>query len=227
MSKNFTKEQLENDALVTGYARTVAYYRDNSTKIIGIAIAFILVIGGLIGYYFYSNNQERAAQAFLGYTEQFFVRADYERALNGDNSLLGVGLNEIIANYGRTNAANLARYYAAISEQELGNSTTALEHMNKFKAPKGILGVGALSFHAVLLDNAGLHKDAANKFKKAADWDENSSTTPQNLLRAAQSAILAGDNRMASSLVEEILNKFETSPSATNALKIKGSLSVN
>lgn len=227
MSKNFTKEQLENDALVTGYAKTVAYYRNNTTKIIGITVGLVVLIGGLIGYHFYSNSQERSAQAFLGYTEQFFVRADYETALNGDNSLLGVGLNEIIANYGRTNAANLARYYAAISEQELGNSTTALEHMKKFKAPKGILGVGALSFHAVLLDNAGLHKEAANKFKKAANWDENSSTTPQNLLRAAQSAMLAGDNRMAASLVDEILKKYEASPSATNAQKIKGSLAVN
>jgi hypothetical protein len=227
MSKNFTKEQLENDALVTGYANTIIYVRNNRATIIGITVAIIVLIGGIIGYNIYSKSQESAAQAFLGYTEQFFVRADYETALNGDNSLLGVGLNEIIANYGRTNAANLARYYAAISEQELGNSTTALAHMNKFKAPKGILGVGALSFHAVLLDNAGLHKDAANKFKQAANWDDNSSTTPHNLLRAAQSAVLAGDNRMASQLVDEILNKYESSPAATNALKIRGSLAAN
>lgn len=226
MSKNFTKDQLESDALVTGYAKTIHYVKNNTNVIIGAVVGVIVLIGAIVGYSIYSDKQETTAQAFLGYAEQSFVRADYETALNGDNSTLGVGLKAIISNYSGTNAANMARYYAAISELEMGNRDAALAYMNKFKAPKGILGVNALNFHGVLLDNSGKYKEAANTFKKAANWDRNDSTTPQNLLMAANSAVRAGDYRMASDLVNEIINSFENSPSVTDARKLQGTLAV-
>jgi predicted negative regulator of RcsB-dependent stress response len=227
MSKNFTKEQLENDALVTGYAKTVSYVRTHTPTIIGIVVGVLVLIGGVIGYTIYSQNQERNAQAYLGYTEDFFVRADYETALNGDGTALGVGLTAIVGSYGSTKAANMARYYAAISELEMGNPDVALSYMNGFKAPKGILGVNALNFHAVLIANAGDHKKAAAMFKRAADWDKNNSTTPSNLLSAAHSALLAGDTAMASNLAAQIIKEYETSPAAASARKIQGQLSVN
>ncbi len=225
MSKNFTKEQLETDALVTGYAKTVTYVKTHTSTIVGIVVGVIVLIGGAVGYSFYSQNQEREAQAFLGYAEQSYIRADYETALNGDNSAMGVGLAAIVKNYGGTNAGNMARFYAAISELELGNTDMALGYMSDFKAPKGILGVNAINFHAVLLANAGEHKKAAVLFKKAADWDINSSTTPSNLLSAAQSALRAGDTTMAGNLADQILNEYASSPAVADARKIQGQLS--
>lgn len=227
MSKNFTKEQLETDALVTGYAKTVSYIKSNTSVIVGAVVGVLVLIGGIVGYSYYSQNQEREAQAFLGYAEQLFIRADYEAALNGDNTAMGVGLAAVVNSYGRTNAGNMARYYAAISELEMGNADLALAYMNGFKAPKGILGVNAINFHAVLLANSGQHKQAAAMFKKAADWDKNSSTTPSNLLSAAQSALLAGDKTMAGNLADQIMKEYENSPAAANARKIQGQLSVN
>jgi tetratricopeptide (TPR) repeat protein len=224
MSKKLTKEQLENDALVTSYARTVYYIQDNTAKIVGIVIAVLLLISTAIGYTIHSKNQEVAAQAFLGNSEAHFASGDFESALFGDNSIYGVGFEEIIANYSRTDAANMARYYAAISYSELGDNDLALAHMNRFKAPKGILGVGPLSFHAALLSDVGQYSTAAATFKKAANWDVNDATTPQNLLRAAEAAMQAGDKRMASDLVKEILEKYDFSTAATNARKISGML---
>lgn len=224
MANRLTKEQLENDALVTSYARTVYYIQDNTAKIVGIVIAILVLITAVIGYSIYSKNQEVAAQAFLGNSESHFAKGDFESALFGDNSIYGVGFEEIIANYSRTDASNMARYYAAISYSELGNSDSALSHMNRFKAPKGILGVGPLSFHAALLSDAGQYSTAAATFKKAANWDVNDATTPQNLLRAAEAALQAGDERMASDLVKEILERYEFSSAATNARKISGML---
>ncbi len=224
MAKKLSKEQLETDVLVTGYAKTISYIQKNTNLLIGITIAVLVLIGGSIGYYFYGQSQERAAQAFLGYSEQLYIDGDYEAALNGDDTVFGVGFAAIISSYGRTNAANLARYYAALSEAELGNSDAALSYMSRFRAPKGILGVGPLAFHAVLLDDAGKYKEAAAKFEEAANRDENPSTTPQNLLRAAQASLLAGDTRKASALVERILKEYETSPAALNAQKIQGQI---
>jgi outer membrane protein assembly factor BamD (BamD/ComL family) len=96
--------------------------------------------------------------------------------------------------------------------------------MRGFKAPKGILGVGALAFHASLLDDAGRYGEAATKFRQAANWDVNPSTTPQNLLRAAQSAMRANDTRMAGQLVNEILTKYESSTAAASAQRLAGML---
>lgn len=226
MSKNFTKEQLETDALVTSYAKTVSYIRTHTPTIIGIVVGVIVLIGGIVGYSIYSQNQESEAQAFLGYAEQLYINANYEAALNGDDSAMGVGLAAIVNNYGGTNAGNMARYYAAISELEMGNADMALAYMNDFDAPEGILGVNAINFHAVLLANAGEHKQAAAMFKKAADWDKNSSTTPANLLSAAQNALLAGDTTMAGNLADQILKEYESSPAVAEARKIQGQLSV-
>lgn len=226
MSKRFSKEDLESDVLVTLYARTSIYYKENSIKIIGILVATIVLIGAIVGYTFHSSNQERAAQAFLGHSELYFSEGDFETAINGSEAILGIGLAAVVSEYGRTDAGNLARFYAAVSEKELGNNEAALQYMSRFSAPSGILGVGAISFHAVLLDNAGKHAEAAREFRKAANWDVNSSTTPQNLLRAAQSAMAADDNRLASNLVEEILEKYPSSPQVAQAQRLSGMLAV-
>jgi tetratricopeptide (TPR) repeat protein len=224
MSNKMSKDQLESDALVTGYAHTLIYFQQNKSLMLGAIAGIVLLISGSIGYYFYSLNQERAAQSFLGYAEQYVTAGDYETALNGSDAILGIGLEAIIASYGRTDAANLARYYAAVAKAEIGDAEKALDFMRGFKAPKGILGVGALAFHASLLDDAGRYGEAASKFRQAANWDVNPSTTPQNLLRAAQSAMRANDTRMAGQLVNEILTKYESSTVATSAQRLAGML---
>ncbi|HAC16375.1 MAG TPA: hypothetical protein DCE78_10600 [Bacteroidetes bacterium] len=227
MAKKLTKEQLENDALVTGYANTVNYIRHHTPTIIGITIGVLVIIAGAIGYSYYSANQENAAQAFLSHSEEAFLAADYETALKGDNSNLGVGLEAIIGSYSRTNAANMARYYAAISELEMGNPDIALTYIKDFDAPKGILGVNALAFHAVLLENSGDYKGAAAMYKRAANWDVNAGTTPANLLRAANAAVLAGDTKLASESVTTIIEKYESSTAFVEARKIQGRLAAN
>ena len=227
MANKLTKEQLETDALVTGYANTVNYIKHHTPTIIGITIAVLVLIGGAIGYSFYGASQETAAQAFLSHSEKAFLAADYETALKGDDSNLGVGLDAIIGSYSRTNAANMARYYAAISELEMGNPDTALSYIKDFDAPDGLFGVNALSFHAILLENAGDYAAAAAMYKRAANWDENSGTTPANLLRAANAAVLAGDTKLASESVTTIIEKYENSTAFVEARKIQGRLAAN
>jgi tetratricopeptide (TPR) repeat protein len=223
MSKRrISKEDLENDLLVTVYARTAIFFKQNTTAIIGATIVGLLLIGSLVGYFVYSANQEKAAQAFLGHAEQYFSVGDYDLALNGSDAVLGIGLAAIVSNYGRTEAGNLARFYAAVSEKELGDNAAALSYLQRYDPPQGIIGVNAIAFHAVLLDNNGKHAEAARMFRKAANWDVNSRTTPHNLLRAAQSAMAASDYRLASEISEEIIKKYANSPESAHASRIAG-----
>ncbi len=226
MAKRLSKEQLETDPLLTSYYLFISFLKRNLTAVIFASIAVVLVVGGGITYYFYAQAKEREAQDLLVDTEVAFQMGEYDIALWGDGNLVQVGLIEIINNYGRTNAGNLARYYAAVSEAELGNYFDALEYIERFNPPRGILGVGPISFHAVVLANLGEYERAADIFVKAAEWDINESTTPQNLLNAAQACMEAENFARATQLVNRVLSEYEDSQVADQARRLEGMLSV-
>jgi tetratricopeptide (TPR) repeat protein len=144
----------------------------------------------------------------------------------GDDDRLRVGLIDIINNYGRTSAGNMARYYAAVAEAELGNYDDALRFIERFDPPRGILGVGPISFHAVVLSNLGEFSRAADVFVRAAEWDVNEATTPQNLFNAAQAAMEADEIARAVQLVDRILSEYEDSQVADQARRLEGMLFV-
>lgn len=226
MAKRLSKEQLETDPLLTSYYLFTSFLKRNMTAVIAASILFVAVIGGGIFYYLYSQAQEAEAQELLVYAEQQFRQGEFETALWGDDATLRTGLVDIINNFGRTNAGNLARYYAAVAESELGNYEDALRYIERFDPPRGILGVGPISFHAVVLSNLGEFSRAADIFQKAAEWDINEATTPQNLFHAAQAAMEADDIARAKRLVDRILNEYENSQVADQARRLEGMLFV-
>lgn len=224
MAKRLSKEQLETDPLLTSYYLFTSFLKRNLAAVIGFSIAFILVVGGGITYYLHTQAQEQEAQELLVQAESAFQQGEYEIALQGDNTQLRTGLIDIIENYGRTSAGNIARYYAAVSEVELGNYNEALNYITEFDPPEGILGVGPISLHAVILANLGEYEEAADTFITAAEWDENESTTPQNLLNAAEVSIEADNHARARELVDRILNNYENSSVAEQARRLEGML---
>lgn len=226
MAKRLTKQHLETDPLLTSYYIFTSFLKRNLVLVITGTVLFFLLAGGGVFYYFHSQNLEDRASEHLVMAEAAFHRGDFEAALYGDNERITVGLQEIIANYGRTKAGNLARYYAAVAEAEIGNFEEALSYIERFRPPSGILGVGPISFHAVLLANLQEYERATQTFLKAAEWDKNESTTPQNLLYAALTSIEAKNNALASELVNQIIEKYRDSEVADEALQIKGMLAI-
>ncbi len=226
MAKRLSKEQLETDPLLTSYYLFTSFLKRNMTAVMLASVAFIAVIGGGIFYYLYSQAQEADAQELLVHAEEAFRQGEFEIALWGDNDMLRTGLVDIINNYGRTNAGNLARYYAAVAESELGNYEEALRYIERFDPPRGILGVGPISFHAVVLSNLSEFSRSADVFVKAAEWDINEGTTPQNLFNAAQAAMEADEIARATQLVNRILNEYEDSQVADQARRLEGMLFV-
>lgn len=224
MAKRLTKEQLETDPLLTSYYLFTSYLKRNLTTVIAASVAVLVLIGGGIGYFLHSQAQEQEAQELLVLAEQAFQQGEYEIALWGDDQLLQVGLITIINDYRRTRAGNIARYYAAVSEAELGNYEEALSFIDRFDPPSGIIGVGPIAFHAVVLANIGEYERAADVFVKAAEWDENQVTTPQNLLNAAQAAMEAENYARAKELVSRILQNYEDSEVADQAQRLEGML---
>lgn len=217
-------ENMEQDVLIEYSSRFLHYYRNNKAVVWGAGIGLILVIGLIIGYFIYSSQQEREAEILLGTAEQYYMDGELERALYGDDDEFTLGFIQIADNYGRTSSGNLARYYAAVVYYELEQFEDALAYIERFQPPSGIMGVGPISLHAVILSELDDLEAAAQKFIEAAEWDENESTTPHNLMEAAISFEEAGAYDRAVEQLDIILEDYPDSPQYTEAQRLKGVL---
>lgn len=222
MGKNLKAEDLEQDLLIEYSSRILHYYQNNKATVVGGGIGLILTIGLVIGFFVYSSQQDNRAQELLGIAEQSFLMGDYNTALNGSDADFTLGFVQIANNYSRTSAGNLAFYYAAISEFELGNYESALDFMSQFTVPSGILGVSPITLHANILLELERYENAARMFERAAEWNENSSTTPSNLYSAAEAYNEAGLSNNAQTVVDRILSDYPSSPAATKAQRLRG-----
>jgi tetratricopeptide (TPR) repeat protein len=217
-------EDMEKDVLIEYSSRFLHFYRNNKGIVWGTGIGLVLVIGLVIGFFIYTAQQQSDAEILLGTAEQYFMNGDYERALYGDDEALTLGFVQIANNYGRTRSGNLANYYAAVAYYELEQFEDALSYMERFNPPRGIMGVGPISLHAVILSELGDHEEAARKFIDAAKWDENESTTPYNLMEAAISFETIGEYQKAREQLEIILDQYPDSQVYTDAQRMKGTL---
>lgn len=226
--RKLTREEIEEDILVTRYYQVQQYLKDNKALVIGVAVAIVLAIGGMIGYSVYSENQEAKAQNMLANAQMSFMQANYENALNGNPNAFTSGFKTVMSEYGGTKAANLAHYYAAVSAFKLGQTTEALSYMQDFKTTKGILGVAPIQFYASLLEAEGNYGQAGDKYVEAAEWEETPTTTPQNYINAANAYIAAGSSDKAVTIINRLLEDSEVAANyVTQAKKLKGQLTAS
>lgn len=223
LSKNPSNLELES---VDGVVLTAqSFYYENKNLVIGVIIAILLVFAGGFAYSYYAGIQEHKAQVLLSQAETLFKTADYQKALKGDEINLTPGLENIIQNFGRTDAGNLAYYYASVSEFNLGHFDIALGYIDKFEQPSGILGVGPIAFKASVLAELGENAKAAYQFEKAANWVKTETTTPMYLLEAAKFYLLANDKTKAEKIVNALLDEYPTGVYASEIQRLKGKMS--
>lgn len=218
------EENMEQDLLVEYSSRAMHFYYNNKAAVIGGILGVLIATGLIIGYFVTSANQGEQAQNLLANAEDFYRQGDLERALYGDDATLTPGFEQIAENYGRTSAGNLAHYYAAVIEYEMSNYERALEYIEEFNPPEGVLGVGPISFHGVLLTELGEYEQAATTFIQAANWNENNSTTPYNLMEAAIAFEEAGMTDDAVEQLDIILSDYPNSERAGEARRMRASL---
>lgn len=224
MSKGLKKEDLEQDILIEYSSRFMYFYENNKATVIGGGIGLVLVIGLIIGFFVYSGQQEQEAQNLLGIAEEQLMQGNYETALYGNEQDFTLGFEQISENYPRTDAGNLATYYAAVCEYELGNYESALQRIQNFDVPDGIMGVAPLSLNAIILSELDRYEEAGQKYLEAADWNVNDSTTPYNLLEAAIAFREAGNTDRALEMVDRVLEDYPNSQQAAEAKRMRGLL---
>lgn len=223
MSK-LKKEDLEQDLLIEYSSRIMHFYNNNKAAVIGGSIGLVVAIGLIIGYVIYSGNQEEEAVNLLGIAEQELLQGNYQQALYGNEEEFTLGFEQIANNYSGTSAGNLANYYAAVTEYELGNYESALTYIQEYDVPEGILGVAPISMHANIFIGLERYAEAATQYERAAEWDENNSTTPYNLYKAAEAYMEAGNTEQALAHIDTIIEEYPNSQQIVQAQRLKGLL---
>lgn len=196
----------------------------NQKYIFGIvgAIALVTVLYLVYDKFVQEPKEFEAAEEMFTAQEKFQLAID---ATTGKDSLFNLALNgsegkygflQIIDNYGSTDAANLAQYYAGISYLNLGKNTEAIAHLDKFKSKDmfiSALAVGAIGDAFAQKEQL---KEALEYYEKAAKMNVNDMTTPRFLYKAGQTAYLLGDKATANKYFTEIKEQYDSAPEARN-----------
>ena len=104
---------LENpETLQEGLSKVEHYIENHKTTFFVVVGIVFLAIASILGYRFYISNQDMKAQTDMFQAVFYFEADSLDLALAGDGN--NYGFLEIIDEYGGTDAANLAGFYAGL-----------------------------------------------------------------------------------------------------------------
>lgn len=178
------------DRLFTLYARAWEFYHHNRVLVYGALVALLVIIGALVAYAVYQNQQGEEAQQLLGNIVTVYEQGNYQQALEGTQGT--PGLLTIADEYGGTQSGNLARFYAADALYQLGEYDRALEYFQAFDKEENVLGASAYAGEAAVYENQGEYETAGDRYRQAATVYESEATSPRYLIQAGRAYEEAG-----------------------------------
>jgi tetratricopeptide (TPR) repeat protein len=219
-------ELLENpEALAHTFEGAESWVENNPKIVFGIIGILLLVVGGYFGFNYYKSSKEAEAQREMFQAVYYFESDSLSLALNGDGNNLG--FIDIIQDYGITDAANLANYYAGICYLKQGEYDAAILYLEDFSANDLLVQARAYC----LIGDAHMEKNeygaAVDFYEKASSYKPNKFYTPTYLMKVALAYEKLNQNDKAREAYDEIINKYWESPEYQNARKFKARLEEN
>src|SRR5690554_5184374 len=185
------RHELREETVVTAYARIWQFFDQNRTLVYGILAGIVVLIIAVAAWSWYQNQRDAEAQVHLGAILPLYEDGDFEAALEGGDGRMG--LVAIIDDFGRTDAGNLARFYAADAYFKLGDYESARQHFSNFRKGDDVIGASAIAGEAAAVEMQGEHRRAADLYRRAALHFENPAVSPQYLLNAGRAYEEAGE----------------------------------
>ena len=194
------------------------YLTNNKRNItyIGVAIAVLAIAV----YYYVSNAQQQELEARESMWEaEYFVSVDsFHLAINGNNGQVA-SLEEIVDEYGGTDAANIASYDLGVSYLNTGQFDAAIEHFENTSFDDIILLSMAIGACGDAYSELGQHEDAAEKYVEAADASPNNYSSPMYLMKAGLTYEKLGQKAEAAKVYKKIKDDYSASSYAQNIEK--------
>ena len=208
MSKETKAPANDNLKEVEHVLTTAEYFFEKNAKIISIVFGAAVVIALLLlaTHRFYTIPHETKAKEQIFTAEQYFEKDSFNLALNGDGNY--PGFLDIIDNYGRTPAGNLAKYYAGISYLHIGKYKEAISYLEDFKTDDLLLkpvSTGAIGDAYAELGNK---EKAVKYYAEAAAVTTNNFTTPIYLLKEGRMHEQMGNKELALARYQSIKDKY-------------------
>lgn len=200
----------------------VAKHQNFIFIILGIAVVGVL---GYLGWKEYiqepkeidaANEMAQAQHYFNSALQASAAQEDslYNLALTGGEGKFG--FIDITENYGGTEAANLAHYYAGIAFLNTQQYQKAIDQLEDFESEDQILAPIAKGAIADAFMQLNQPKDALSYYVEAANLKDNPFTTPKFLMKAATLAIELGDGQKAEEFLKRIEDEYPQSAQAAN-----------
>jgi tetratricopeptide (TPR) repeat protein len=191
--------------------------KKNQNLVLGVGAALALAIAGVFGYTYYIESQNEAAQNDMFQAIFYFESDSLNLALNGDGN--NYGFLEIIDEYGGTEAANLAHYYAGVSYLKQGQYSDAVDHLSDFSSSDLLVQARAYALIGDAYMEQENFQQAADYYEQAANYKPNEFFTPQYLVKAGLAYESMGDFSAAADSYGRIVEEYPESAEYQQALK--------
>lgn len=199
------------ETVSTVYVRSRNFAEENRTGLIVAAVGIAVIFLGVLGYFYYQGQRNIEANELLGAILPVYEAGEYEQAVAGTGTT--PGLIAIADDFGRTEAGNLAAFYAGNALFELGRFEEADQHYGRFSG-SDFLRASALAGRGASHEELGRHSEAARFYERAADAYRSAATAPEFLLDAARNYEAAGDYAAARRALESISADYAEAPLA-------------
>lgn len=183
MAKN-KNEKIDNsfETIEESLSRTEQFLEKYQKQLTILAVAILIIVAIVFAYKKYIvEPQTVEAQEQVFVAQQYFERDSFNLALNGDGDF--PGFLGIIDEYGATDIAKLAHYYAGISYYKLGEYDKAIDYLSDFSTSDAMLSAVKNGAIGDSYSELGKFDKAASYYKKAADASDNKLTTPIYLMK--------------------------------------------
>ena len=216
-------ELVENPQALAEKLQGAETWMERNPKIaIGIAVAIFLIVGGYFGFRYFKENQEAEAQREMFQAVYYFEADSLELALNGDGNHLG--FLAIIDDYGITDAAKLANFYAGAAFLKQGKFEVARLYLEDFSSDDLLVQARTYSLIGDTYMEENNYQQAARFYDKAANYKPNKYFSPAYLMKAALAFEKNNEQEKAIAAYDKIIKDYYDSPEFQEARKFKARL---
>jgi len=192
--------------------------KNQKSILIGLLIV-VIAVGAFLAYnYLYRIPRNETAQAAIFKGERYFQSGEDSLALFGNGNDY-IGLESIINQFKGTKTADLARAYAGISYNRLGNNEKALEHLKKFKGGDLLITPAVTGAIGDVQMNMGQTEEAISSFLKAAKEADDQMLSPIYYKKAGIAYMSGANYDKAIEVFTQIKENYINAPEAQEADK--------